>query len=226
METDLQQRLVGAIVLIILAIVFIPLILSDRPVTELIEERDSTELPVLKEEFNSSVTPVTPETGIVVEEDISLEQSAELSETAEQQLDEVSPVESPSVAASNIEPQDNPPPKQAVIEQSQQDPPDVIPPTSETIPTQAEIKTTLGATQAWVVQLASFNSEDNANKLNQRLLDKNFESFIEPLTNQENNTVIYRVRVGPPLLDKSRVEAIREQLKQSENLEGIVIEYP
>jgi DedD protein len=76
---------------------------------------------------------------------------------------------------------------------------------------------------AFVVQLGSFSSEKNAQELNQKLKKAGFRSFVEPL--KQNNTTSYRVRVGPEL-KRSDAQAIRDKLKETMQLEGIIVPYP
>ena len=76
---------------------------------------------------------------------------------------------------------------------------------------------------AWVVQLGSFSSKVNADKLNLKLRKSGFPAFVEPLK-QENETV-YRVRVGPELL-RADADVLRKKIKTKMKLVGIVLSYP
>ena len=77
--------------------------------------------------------------------------------------------------------------------------------------------------KAWIVQLGSFSSESNAQKLNENLRKQGFTAFVEPL--QQKSRIIYRVRVGPELL-RSDAEDIRDKIRKSMQMDGIVIPYP
>ena len=76
---------------------------------------------------------------------------------------------------------------------------------------------------AWVVQLGSFSSKVNADKLNLNLRKSGFPAFVEPI--QQNKKTTYRVRVGPELL-RSDADALLKKIKSTMNLEGIVLNYP
>ncbi len=76
---------------------------------------------------------------------------------------------------------------------------------------------------AWVVQLGSFSSRVNADKLNQRLKKAGFRAFVEPVTS--NKQTAYRVRVGPELL-RSEADKLRKDIKTAMKLDGIVLDYP
>ena len=76
---------------------------------------------------------------------------------------------------------------------------------------------------AWVVQLGSFSSEKNARDLNDRLRASGFASFVEPL--KQEDSMAYRVRIGPELR-RSDAIAVRDKLKKSLDIDGIVLQYP
>lgn len=76
---------------------------------------------------------------------------------------------------------------------------------------------------AWIVQLGSFSSLENANALNQSLRQAGYASFVEPL--EQGGSKKYRVRVGPELL-RSDAQALRDRLKANMNVDGIVQSYP
>ena len=80
----------------------------------------------------------------------------------------------------------------------------------------------MGAT-AWVVQLGSFSSQDNATALNQKLRKAGYPAFVEPLKRQTG--MAYRVRVGPELL-RSDAQKMKEKLTREMQIEGMVIRYP
>jgi DedD protein len=76
---------------------------------------------------------------------------------------------------------------------------------------------------AWVVQLGSFGSEDNANALLEKVKKGGYTAFIEPL--HEDGKVVYRVRVGPELT-KVTADQIRDKLAKDVAIKGIVMRYP
>jgi len=76
---------------------------------------------------------------------------------------------------------------------------------------------------AWVVQVGSFSSEKNALALRDRLRGKGYRAFVERLEAGEG--VVFRVRVGPEL-DPSRANEILGKLEKDAKLKGIVVHYP
>lgn len=202
MEQYLKERLVGAGVLFVLAVIFIPMFLSDEPVmmkTEVdnnikaVESKpETTQLP-----YRSSVVAVEENESLVKEIVEFPEQKNTQTQVVERKAADDAPVKQGSESTLN-----------------QKDP---------TIAQSKAVKTDVGSTQAWVVQLGSFNSEDNAQVLNKRLLKHKFPSFIEPLV--QGGKVVYRVRVGPAL-QKAKIEKLKVDIKKKLKLEGILVKYP
>lgn len=67
------------------------------------------------------------------------------------------------------------------------------------------------AAGSFVVQLGSFSSKENAEKLTRDMTAKGFATFIAPITT--NGRELYRVRVGPTR-DRASAEALAAQLKR------------
>jgi DedD protein len=64
---------------------------------------------------------------------------------------------------------------------------------------------------AFAVQLGSFSSRDNANRLVRDMTAKGFAAFVAPITS--NGRELYRVRVGPAR-DRAAAEALAVQLRR------------
>ena len=76
---------------------------------------------------------------------------------------------------------------------------------------------------AWVVQLGAFDSQEKADQLMRRLKQAGFRAFMEPVTG--NKQTAYRVRVGPELL-RSEADKLQRDIKAAMKLDGIVLDYP
>jgi len=201
MEQKLKERLVGATVLVAVAVIFIPIIFTDSPETEVIlgsnipekpeSNFNSRIIPVIESDDNSLLTPIDPEN---VESGKS------------QNNDAI--VEQKVVAEKVISANDNNAGKQA-IEQKE-------------TTTGVEVKATVGLS-AWIVQLGSFTDEDNAQSLNTKLRQAGYPSFVEPIKKDGRNS--YRVRVGPEI-KRSEADMLLKKLKEKMQLDGIVVSYP
>jgi len=64
---------------------------------------------------------------------------------------------------------------------------------------------------SFAVQLGSFGSRDNADRLVRDMTAKGFAAFVAPITS--NGRELYRVRVGPTR-DRSQAEALAAQLRR------------
>ena len=211
MEQGLKERLTGAAVIVILAVIFIPMLLDDTENQEIVitetnipPKPENMPLPPPADEriippesnFSSRIIPV--QEGPVVEEEVQkpepvVEKTEEIAPPAEK-LETPIPQPTPTTGQTSA----------AAVSKSD------------------EPATNVGLS-AFVVQLGSFSSENNAQDLNQKLKKAGFRSFVEPL--KQNNTTSYRVRVGPEL-KRSDAQAIRDKLKETMQLEGIIVPYP
>lgn len=77
--------------------------------------------------------------------------------------------------------------------------------------------------QAWVVQVASFHEQENAVRLRDRLQKKGYTTFVEQLSADPGS--MFRVRVGPEL-KRSDAQSIRDHIAAEMKLDGLVTRYP
>ena len=75
---------------------------------------------------------------------------------------------------------------------------------------------------AWAVQVGSFSTLDNAERLRDQLRAQGFRAFVDVARTSKGET--YRVRVGPEL-DRKRAKAVREELRKKMKLKGIVLRH-
>lgn len=200
MERRLKERLIGAAVLVMLAVIIIPMILDDSSDLDgSITETNIPERP--KDNFSSRIVPLQDSDLTPLIEEPVLEVEAE--PLVDIQKDEVSP------------------PRQDKVSISEDEKTIITPVLSSATPV-AEANTHMGAT-AWVVQLGSFSSEENARELNEKLRKAGLPSFVEPL--KRESKISYRVRVGPELR-RSDAQLLLVKINKEMQLEGIVIRYP
>lgn len=202
MDLNLKQRLIGAVVLVSLAVIFIPLLLdgSGAPKIPEIPDPPRPTSTVAKRMLEQSQSKHPVEISSDHEQTAVLPRSTELVPPAIQAehgaLDE-SPKKSESqsmVVAS--------PPTKAAANQSQTD-------------------TELGA---WVVQVGSFGKKNKALELREQLRKMKFKAYVEPYHDPEQK-VMYRVRVGP-VLSYDEIQSVRKQLGKKAKLDGFIIQHP
>jgi DedD protein len=124
----------------------------------------------------------------------------------------------PPAPAGNLEQAQTPSP---AVESPAVEPPVTEPPVAE----KPAVEPRVGLT-AWVIQVGSFSSRENAEKLVQQIREMKYAAFMEQA--DVDGKTVYRVKVGPEvdrkLADKMLV-SLNNELK-SLNLKGAVISYP
>ena len=212
MEQTLKQRLIGAIVLVSLAVIFIPIILEGpdddwTPRSHSIPEQPQMDYRADMELQLPPETPVVDETvamEVISQQPLERELPA-AAEAVETQPVPVkvpepvpAPVKTPEPVKATAKPA--PPAKQAV----------------QAVPKKQPLK-------GWFVQVGSFGQEMNARGLQDRLVKSGFKVQLEDVELGKKNA--YRVLVGPTT-SRATAEKQAEKLKSSQQLKGMVIEYP
>ncbi|MGQ0657460.1 MAG: SPOR domain-containing protein [Chromatiales bacterium] len=205
MDRALRQRLVGAAVLVGLAVIFVPMLLDDSAIEE--PRIEATNIPPRpSEEFSSKIVPLEP-------------------------VQPVSPV-APPPAATGAAPESPVQPTSpakplgpAAAVPKPLDESESTPSSAPAVPEDAggeNAATRVGIT-AWAVQLGSFASEQNAKELEQRLRKEGYTAFVEKVDGDEGQK--FRVRVGPELI-RAKAQETRDKLDKDLNLKGILVRYP
>ena len=199
MERSLKERLIGAAVLVVLAVWLIPLVLNGpEPAVE--AESEVLELPVV--ESSSAVRIQT----IRLDENREPPTPASRGET----VVALTPNPAPEVSVSRIETVLPEPVPQAVTVNELRG--------SSEEPHEAPLvreETGSSGGEAWVVQIGSFSEEDNAQRLAQRVAGLGFNARVSTFT--ASGGAMYRVRVGP---ESSRERAV--EIVSSLSMHGFV----
>lgn len=199
MDFLLKQRLVGAIVLVALGVIFIPLLL-EGPGKELAPEMEP--LPELAGQRAGIELSQFPDAGEVPEDaDVAVVQ------TDMAQTDILEPQEPEKVSPPEPEQKAEPLPKPAPS-----------PLTAKPKPVKPA-----GPLGNWVVQMGSFASEQNALRLRDKLRKAGFVTQVEKV--RVNNKLHFRVRVGP-YLERSEADSDQTKLAKQFKLKGRVLSYP
>jgi DedD protein len=202
METTLKQRLIGAAVIIALAVIFVPMILDGSG------RRESTAM-------NMEVPP---------EPTFSFE--SELPDP--KKLDELPPI-AKSTESSEASKQEEAKPmtaeKPQKTEIKSEDKTEVATATQTTKPTskitvveatENHIKTN-PALNAWAVQVAAFGEKSKALALQEKLLASKLSAFTEQ--SGSGNKLVYRVKVGPEL-ERENADKLRDKIEREYGLKG------
>lgn len=205
MDEKLKQRLVGAAVIVALAAIFIPMILEGPddgmgPVGSNLPPAPEYKV---KDRVEPLVLPPPPEA-----ESEPAPEPATVPDAPEAVMPETDTVAEP-------EPEPAPPTKPEPAPQAVAEPaPAPAAPEAPAAPPQGS---------GWVVQVASFSQQANAERLRDRLADKGYEAFVEQASTGSGST--WRVRVGP-LPERPAAEKLQAEIAKAFDLKGLVAEYP
>jgi DedD protein len=196
-DEQLKRRLVGAVVLVALAVIAIPMLVGHRPGAD--GARVDVDLPpgdlapfdshLLRDEIPG------PETVIIAPATVVKPFAEKPAETA---------------SASRSQP--------ALADK---------PPVSRSTPASVGSTGESGngpQLTAWVIQVGSFSQLDNARDLVKRLRRAGFDTM-KPESATVAGKTVYRVQVGPEA-DRRRAENLVSKIKKVANLTGTVMSYP
>ena len=209
MSHDLKRRLIGATVLISLAIIFLPMILEHEPL--MVDRGEMKPIPKAPDEkFKSSL----------IHDEVLEEKPQAVADQGSPAVPEVTPEEPAPTPAVEITPAmpvtvDAAP--TAKLEAVEPAPKPVEKPAPEPVQVNP-------GPSAWVIQVGSFSNQENAKKLVARLREAGLNTM-DPQPAVVNGKQLYRVKVGPEL-DKGNAEKLQPKIKQAAGLQGTVIRYP
>lgn len=215
MEQSIKQRLVGAVVLLILAAIFLPHLLKGPSVYD--EEFYDIRIPPQPDEQFEDFEPVAKDFSLSIPSSVATQVLA--APAADQAAEDVAVPAKPNEVPEQTVHVDTKPslPKVELAPQGKEKVVEVVEP--------VDIAPLASATPggAWVVQVASFKNKKNALRLREQLREQALTSFVEQINADQG--VIYRVRVGPTLL-KSDAQAIGIKVEQLTGLHPLVLAFP
>jgi DedD protein len=206
MDHKLKQRLTGAIVLVALAVIFVPIILEGPdddwtprshsiPVQPQMDYRASMEL-----DIPAPAQTVEEPTEVVITETLDLQQTPPVK--TQPSPDTQQPVPAAGKASSPATAPEKP---------------------AKTTAAPARIaKVAEPQIKGWFVQVGSFGQEINAKGLQERLQSAGYETRLQKAAIGKGYA--YRVLVGPSS-SRTQAEKVADRLKSGQQLAGMVIEY-
>ena len=196
MNGALKQRLVGAIVLVALAVIFLPMLLDGAGTRDdVVREVRIPERPDLAEAELDDV----PEAAEPIDEPAEQDPVTLPDETAEaeREADRETQAEAPEVAED-----------------------DTPAPAAEEHDVDAHEPEGPGS---WAVQTGSFSERDNAETQRDRLQEAGYEAFLAERERDGNR--LWRVRVGPVATEED-AKVIRDRIAAEQDLDGITVSHP
>ncbi len=227
MDKTLQKRLVGTAVIVALAVIFVPMMFEGPKEKEAVSMQiEIPPKPVY--DIPNRLNPPAEEAQ-VASADVSAAAKPETAAQAEKEPAKVAAAPE-KAAPKQVSPTKAEPKVASKVEPKKAEEKVVTVPASakKTIAEKPETKelsqiASAGKGVGFVVQVGSFGSKDNAEKLKKKLAANGYPTFVE-LTKLKTRD-IFRVKVGPK---PSRKEAnlLRLELIDEEKLEGIIVRYP
>lgn len=169
MDDALKKRLLGAAVLVSLAVIFVPMLLEDEPVIE---------TGIYKTNIPGQPDKPFPPSALPGEQQV-------LSLPPEERVKPLVAPEAPIESKPAVQPVEQTPEQESVVKAGK--------PASQPKPL---AKPRVGLS-AWVIQVGSFSRKQNADALVESLRKEKFSAFIEQT--ELNSKTLYRVRVGPEI---------------------------
>ena len=202
----MKKRLTGAVVLVALVVIFVPMILDDRdPRVEL--------GPLIPEQPNDSFAEE-----MIPPEEVTQARPVDIGDKQRYELPVGEVMESPSTKPVEKAPQANKPAEVAkpaeVIKAPEPVKVEVTPPKS----TYGEV-----VSNGWVIQAGSFGQRENADNLVKKLTSSGRSAFIEPI--DVKGKVLYRVRIGP-IADRAVADKELTTVEKEFQLKGKVLAFP
>ncbi|WP_457673604.1 SPOR domain-containing protein [Thiolapillus sp.] len=205
MDEPLKRRLIGATVLVSLAIIFLPMLLSHKPVAR--HQGKMAPMPAEPErKFDASLL-----------QDLPAEKPEPVPAPPEKPLETVAakPATTPRTAPKPV-PRLKPRPAA---------PPHIPDPARvQANTTEQPRPSTKASPKAWVVRVGSFSSRASADKLVKKLRKAGLDTM-DPVPVTVKGKRFYRVQVGPQL-DRKRAERLLPRVNRIARTKGQVVRYP
>ncbi|WP_460117948.1 SPOR domain-containing protein [Pseudomonas sp. H3_G09] len=203
-----KQRMVGALVLVALAVIFLPMLFSRQD-----EQRQVTvEAPAAPQ---PSAMPQVQMDPVAVPEPQALPQ--EPVPTDEEVAEETAPAApaapAPTIPAQIARPATPPPVAKPIPAPAQP----ITSATSKPDTTQSRVDAN-GLSVSWSVQLASLSSRASAESLQKNLRSQGYNAYIRSADGKN------RVFVGP-LIERAEADRLRDLLSRQQNLKGFVVRF-
>lgn len=209
LDNAYKQRMVGALVLVALAVIFLPMLFSreDEQRQVVVQAPAAPQAPVMPQ---VQVEPVVvPEPQALPQEPVPSDAEIAMEQAPAASAPTVAP-SAPIVAAPVVtKPVTAPPaPKPA---------PAPVAPASKPDTTQSRVDAN-GLSVSWSVQVASLANRESAESLQKTLRSQGYNAYIRTADGKN------RVFVGP-LIERAEADRLRDLLNRKQNLKGFVVRF-
>ncbi|MCP1446461.1 DedD protein [Pseudomonas sp. GGS8] len=207
-----KQRMVGALVLVALAVIFLPMLFSRQD-----EQRRVT--------VDAPAAPHAPSVAQVQIESVAVPEPQALPQEPVPSDDDIAEQQEPAIAIAPTAPVAPAPPAAKPVTPpaapvakpvpAPAQPIAVAPTKPVSIPSRVDAN---GLSVSWSVQLASLSSRESAESLQKTLRSQGYNAYIR--SSEGKN----RVFVGP-LIERAEADRLRDLLSRQQNLKGFVVRF-
>lgn len=207
LDKGLKQRIVGALVLIALAIIFLPMLLSrqDESRHVVVEAPAMPQAPAMPEVAQEPVS--VPEPELLPEEPVPVEQVATTPAPLPATPSALPPPTTPIAPAPPAPPASKPPATASATPAA----PAAAPPAQNRLDANS-------LPISWSIQLASLSNRASAESLQKTLRSQGYNAYIRSAEGMN------RVFVGP-LIERAEADRLRDQLTKQQKLKGFVVRF-
>ena len=200
-DRRLLQRIVGALVLVALAVIFVPMLFN----------RDDAGQQIA---VDAPAMPETPAAPIIETQPVEVPEPAVEAIPEDYEIIEEDSVAESSIPANPIDP------VPAEAQPAPDAPEQAVTAAPPLMPENAEEQRldTANLPVSWSVQLASLSSRENAEKLQKTLRSQGYNAYIRTADGMN------RVFVGP-LVERAEANRLRDQLQRQHKLDGFVVRF-
>lgn len=215
-EVNIKQRIVGAIVLVSLGIIIIPILLDGGKEQQ--QDISNSNIPVLPSHLDKEIAPVAKPKPRYQPAPVSVRPVEELTQGSAQSKSESKQA---AVQTSNaVSRQDQT--AKVIAKPAQSGNTEVKHNSSAVNFKTASKPKTSAINTAYTIQVGSFSYKNNAFSLRDKLRKEKFKAYIESVTISAG--IRYRVRVGP-FLNYDEAEKNRDKLLKKNSLKGSIVKY-
>lgn len=209
-----KQRMVGALVLVALAVIFLPMLFSRQ------DEQRQVEVQAPSAPQAPAMPQVQVESVVVPEPQALPQEPVPSDEEIAQQEAPVAPVApvAPAPAAKPVTPPPAPAPVPALAVRPATPPSQPISAAPGKPDTSQSRVDANGLSVSWSVQLASLANRESAEKLQKTLRSQGYNAYIRTADGKN------RVFVGP-LIERAEADRLRDLLNRQQNLKGFVVRF-
>lgn len=224
----MKKRMVGAIVLVALAVIFVPMLLEDKeePVDTVRLEKQIPREP--STEYRTDLIPTEEEAGkAAIDSRTSMEIPLETITEPERPTEP--PEAEAEVEATAVEEaikEETSKEEWVIVEEKAETPPEasstkaVTPPPETKVPEIVETPPATPIGKGWTIQAGSFGVKVNAEKLMANLKLKGMPAYLSEIRVQDKT--LYRVRIGP-IESKQKAEQQLKDVESNFKLKGAII---